>query len=345
MLIVRPIARDDLDQLEQLAQMTSFGLTTLPKDRDLLLARIEDSVHGFATIRGRPRGDPYLFVLEDLGTGKLLGTSGVVSKVGGFDPHYTYRIETSVHESEMLKVRKEIKTLHLSIEHNGPCEIGSLFLVPEARGGGTGRLLSLGRLLFMAEHTEYFDPVVIAEMRGVIDDHGHSPFWDALGRHFFDIEFPTADYLSVVNKRFIADLMPRHPIYIPLLPPEAQAVIGKVHEKTRPALRILEQEGFSHNGEVDIFEAGPVVSCPLDRIRTVRESRRFVVGDITDDALESPPHVIATTGPGFRAAQGPTQALDSSGALPPIRLLRVTALGLGVKVGDTVRACTLRPGT
>src|SRR5262249_22653987 len=157
---------------------------------------------------------------------------------------YAYRIEKAVHESDVLKVRKEVPFLKLVTEHNGPCEIGSLFLAPSYRRDGNGRFLSLVRFLFMAEQPKRFDPVVIAELRGVIDDLGHSAFWDALGRHFFEVEYPTADYLSMVNKKFIADLMPSHPIYIPLLPKEAQAVIGQVHEQTRPALKILEDEGF-----------------------------------------------------------------------------------------------------
>ena len=74
---------------------------------------------------------------------------------------------------------------------------------------------------------------------------GNSPFWEWLEAHFFSMDFPTADYLSGIgNKVFIAELMPRYPIYTNLLSQEAQDVIGHVHEKTRPALRLLEREGF-----------------------------------------------------------------------------------------------------
>ena len=68
----------------------------------------------------------------------------------------------------------------------------------------------------------------------MIDDKGRSAFWDAVGKHFFGIDLVKADYLSMVNKKFIADLMPRFPLYVPLLPPAAQAVIGQVHPETRP---------------------------------------------------------------------------------------------------------------
>ena len=64
-------------------------------------------------------------------------------------------IETSTIHSYLLKVHKEAKTLHLVQEHNGPCEIGSLFLHPDYRKGGNGWLLSLVRFLFMAEHRQF----------------------------------------------------------------------------------------------------------------------------------------------------------------------------------------------
>ncbi len=339
MMVMRPIAMKDLDRLVELAGMTGFGLTTLPKDPEFLRKRIQESEHAFEKMADKPGGEAYLFVMEDLTSGKVVGTCGVVSKVGGFEPFYAYRIETSVHESRMLNVRKEVQTLHLVREHNGPCEIGSLFLAPEARRDGNGRLLSLSRFIFMAEHLRFFDPVVIAEMRGVVNEQGRSPFWDALGRHFFEIDFPKADYLSMVNKRFIADLMPTHPIYIPLLPVEAQEVIGKVHEQTRPALRILLSEGFRYNGMVDIFEAGPVVSCAVTEVRTVKQSRAAVVSRVINEKIDSPVYIIGNARIDFRACQGNVAELPDGS----VGINRLEALALSVRVGDRVRYATLRP--
>jgi arginine N-succinyltransferase len=339
MLRLRPIHLDDLEQLMGLATLTGFGLTTLPRDAELLTDRILESKISFERMSKRPRGETYLFVLEDLASGKVIGTSGIVSKVGGFEPFYAYRVETSIHESEMLSVRKEIQLLQLIKEHNGPSEIGSLFLSPDYRGHNNGRLLSLGRFLFMADHLQRFDPVVIAEMRGVIDDRGHSPFWDAIGKHFFEIDFPKADYLSMVNKKFIADLMPTHPIYVPLLPPEAQAVIGKVHQQTEPALKMLEDEGFRQTGEIDIFEGGPVVSCQLKEIRAIRESRSAVIREVADDLPEPEDYLICNTRKDFCLCKG---AVDVSPE-QTIRIGRGVATCLGVKVGETVRFTAIRP--
>ncbi|MEX0775493.1 MAG: arginine N-succinyltransferase [Phycisphaeraceae bacterium] len=344
MLIIRPVNLDDLDHLLELTTLTGFGLTTLPHDRELLRKRIRASQRGFEKMADEenPSGEAYLFVMEDLRTGAVVGCCGVVSKVGGFEPFYAYQIESTTIESQMLKVRKEVRTLHLVAEHNGPCEIGSLFLHPDYRKGGNGRLLSLARFLFMAEHRRYFDPVVIAEMRGVLDDQaGRSPFWDALGKHFFEIDFPKADYLSMLNKRFIADLMPKHPIYVTLLPPEAQAVIAQVHEQTKPALHVLESEGFAFHNMVDIFEAGPVVSSPLDDIRSVRDSVRAKVADISDEPIAAEPRLIATTRREMRICKAPLEPLESGGDAG-VKLDHATALALGVKVGDPVRYVALK---
>ena len=332
MLVIRPVSLDDLDRLFELAGGTGYGLTSLPRDRELLHGKIVESQESFARIGRKPRGDSYLFVLEDLKTGKAIGTTGIVSKVGGFEPFYAYKIETAVAESEALKVRKTIRFLKLVTDHNGPCEVGSLFLEPQYRKDGNGRLLSLVRFLFVAEYPKRFDPTVIAELRGIVDDQGHSPFWEALGRNFFDTDYPNADYLSGVDKKFIADLMPAHPIYIPLLPKEAQELIGKVHPQSLPALEILKDEGFRENGMVDIFDAGPIVSCKRDEIRTVRESRKATVEDIVDEVPLSEPCIIASARKEFRACKGQVQVVTGG-----VRLPARVAMALQVRVGEAVR--------
>lgn len=340
MLVIRPVRCEDIDDLLELASLAAFGLTTLPKNRKLLERRIDDSLRGFEKVEGeQPRGESYLFVMHDTDTGKVIGTAGVVSKVGGFLPFYAYRVDTTVHESKMLNVRKETPTLHLVMEHNGPCEIGSLFLHPDYRKGGNGRALSLVRFLFIAEYPDFFDPEVIAELRGIVDERGRSPFWDAIGKHFFDLEYPKSDYLSVVNKEFIGDLMPRHSIYIPLLPKEAQDVIGKVHEKTAPALKILQGEGFRLQNIVDIFDAGPVVSCPRDEIRTARESIKAPIAEITNKSIDSPPYVISNARREFRACQC-NLAFDGQGG---VILASPVAEALNANAGDNVRYASLRP--
>jgi arginine N-succinyltransferase len=140
MIVVRPAAKTDVDQLLELAGLAGAGLTTLPRDRDLLRRRIDKSIKSIAAETDRPGGEQYLFVMEDLATARVVGACGIVSKVGGFEPFYSYRINKQLFESKAIRIRKEVPILTLVAEHDGPCEVGSLFLHPDYRGGGNGTL-------------------------------------------------------------------------------------------------------------------------------------------------------------------------------------------------------------
>jgi arginine N-succinyltransferase len=341
MVFIRPVSLADLDQLVQLAQQAGAGLTTLPGDRDVLKRRILKSQRCIENIPDKPGGESYLFVMQDAESNKIIGASGMVSKVGGFEPFYAYRIVNQRLDSDLLKIHKQIPVLHLVHEHDGPAEVGSLFLSADYRKKDYGRFLQLVRFLFIAEYPQAFEPVVVSELRGVIGADGRSAFWDAVGRHFFEIDFPQADYLSVVNKKFIAELMPTHPIYVPLLPAEAQRVIGKVHESSLPALKNLEAEGFTFNGMVDIFDGGGCVSCGRDDIRTVRLSRSGIVEKIVDDVIESPTFMIGSFSPAFRATIGALRSGDGDRVCVESRV----ASALNVSMGASIRYATLRPET
>jgi arginine N-succinyltransferase len=339
MVVVRPVIMEDLDALAELAALAGVGLTTLPKNRALLVKRIEASASAFRKFADRPGGESYLFVMEDVASRRVIGACGIVSKVGGFEPFYGYRIESQLFESKVIHVHKEVPILKLVEDHDGPAEIGSLFLHPEWRREGNGRLLQLVRFLFIAEHPELFESTVISEIRGVTNERGHSPFWDALGRHFFGIDFAEADRLSVVNKKFIAELMPDHPIYIPLLPADARAVIGKPHSDSARAVKNLEAEGFRFANMVDIFDAGPVVSCPRDEIRTVRDSRRRAVAAISGEAVDGPEFMIGTTTETFRACKAPVEERGREG----VCIAADVAAALRLNVGDAVRIVGMTP--
>ena len=185
----------------------------------------------------------------------------------------------------------------------------------------------------MAEHPEVFESVVIAEMRGVVDASGYSAFWESLGRHFFDVDFPKADYLSMKNKTFVSELMPHHTIYIPLLPAEAQAVIGRVHEKTVPALCLLQSEGFERTNMVDIFEAGPIVRCMREEVHTVRASRRSTIATVTSDEPVGERFLLSNTRREFRACLSPCERISEG----EVQISKQVASALGVKEGDWIR--------
>ena len=273
MMVIRPVERADLPALMALAGKTGGGLTSLPVDEATLSARIERAIQ---TWRGElPKSDQgYVFVLEASDTGEVAGICAIEVAVGLNDPWYNYRVGTLVHASKELNVYNALPTLFLSNDHTGSSELCTLFLDPAWRKEGNGYLLSKSRFLFMAAFRERFNEKVVAEMRGVIDETGYSPFWESLGKRFFSMEFSRADYLcGTGQKAFIAELMPKHPIYTDFLSPEAQAVIGQVHPQTAPARAVLEKEGFRYRDYVDIFDGGPTLECDIDRVRAIRKSR------------------------------------------------------------------------
>lgn len=335
MFIIRPVKREDIDSIVELASQAKAGLTTLPHDKNLLIKRIEQSIAGFSKKIEKPEGELYFFVLEEIASHKILGTSAIVSKVGGFEPFYTYEMKSVVKESKVLNVRNEIQYLQLVKKYNGPSEVGTLFLHPDARQSGNGRLLSLSRFLFMAQYWQRFESEVIAELRGVVDDNDCSPFWEAVCRHFFEVDFKKADLMVMEDKSFIEDLIPQYPIYIPLLPEAVQDVIGEVHKNTRPALALLIQEGFYFYDEVDIFEAGPVVGAKLNEIRTIKESREVVVESIEEDLEEKEFSFIANVDllENFCVMTGPV-IFNEDGS---VKIRGDAASGLGVAVGSKVR--------
>jgi arginine N-succinyltransferase len=343
--VVRNAGPDDLDGVLALYEAGSdrlSGMSSIRPDRDFLAARLERSEAAFASRATTPGDRDYLFVLTDLDSGTIVGTSAIFAAVGLGEAFYSYRIGTTVHASRELGVYKRLQTLHLSNDYTGATEIASLYVHEDWLGGGNGRLASLSRMLYMAEHPEAFDQRVIAEMRGFQRADGSAPFWEGLGRRFFGIPFPEADRRAALGaKEFIAELMPRHPIYVQFLPPDAREAIGQVHPSTEPARRLLEGEGFSHQGYVDIFDGGPTLEARLDDLRPVRES--LVVDTVVTEGLpEADPVIVATRdAESFRAALLTHYVIDDHDTLEAPAILYEV---LGVEPGTAVRTTPARPG-
>ena len=275
---IRPIARDDLDGLQALAQQAGVGFTSLPDNREFLAGKIESAARAFE--ERTPVDDRlYFFVLEDETNGELAGCCAIEGQVGREVPFYNYRLGTLAHSSVQLDLHRTIDTLFLSSDHTGDAEVCSLFLRPEYRGEANkhlrnGALLSKARWLFIAQFRDRFPQKVLAEMRGVFDENNVSPFWESLGKHFFPMDFNEADRLTGLGqKSFIGELMPKFPIYTTFMSEEARACIGQVHRHTRPALEMLKKEGLRWEGYIDIFDGGPTVEAYIDDVRAIRNSR------------------------------------------------------------------------
>jgi arginine N-succinyltransferase len=270
--VVRAARADDLEALLDLARALGPGMTTLPPDGTVLEHKIACSERTFA---GQETDDrQYVLVLEDLVDGRVLGIAAVYPRIGEQHGFFSYKLTKLVQRSALLDRRVDVELLTLSNDYTGATEVGSLAIRPELRGTNAGRLLARSRYMLIAAFPHLFADRVMAEMRGWQDEDGRSPFWDAVGARFFDLPFDEADRLSAVEGAgFIADLMPKQPIYTALLPEAARAAIGRAHAVSAKAMAMLIDEDFRYEAHVDVFDGGPQVHAARDKIRTVQDNR------------------------------------------------------------------------
>ncbi|QDP72620.1 arginine N-succinyltransferase [Legionella israelensis] len=338
MMLFRKAKTSDLSAIHQLAKQSGIGMTTLPKEKALLRKRLQWSEDSFQKKLQEPANEYYFFVLEDTQSSKVIGTSAIEACIGHDLPFYSYKLSRQSRICHSLNIRIDNEVLNLVNDNQGKTEICTLFLDSDYRHSGNGLLLSKSRFIFMANFPHRFSPVIIAEMRGVSDNQGRSPFWDALGDHFFHMSFAEADRLVLfTNKEFIADLMPTSPIFVKLLSQEAQKAIGKPHPNTVPAMNILLKEGFRNINYIDIFDAGPTIEAPLNDIKTVSLSEKVNIQNILDDVI-SKDYIVANTQLDFRATIG---HVVHNKEQKTCLISKTTADLLQVQIGDSLRIVPL----
>lgn len=270
--VIRPVTLDDLNDVYDLAQKTGGGMTNLPPNRDALEARIAFSVESYEANVSAPGGEVYMLVLER--DGRAVGTCAVFSACGLDFGFINYKVVKQFCTSPALGTKFVHEVLVPTHEFTGCAEVASLFLDPEQRGGGRGKLLARSRYLFMAQAPHLVASRIVSELRGWRAPDGVQPFWEAVGRRFFGMDFEDADVHNAANgNQFIEDLMPTYPIYTALLSDAARDCIGRPHEQAVPAWEMLKKEGFVYDGYVDVFDAGPLLTTRVSDLATVRESR------------------------------------------------------------------------
>ncbi len=328
--IVRIARAEDIDALYEMAKLTGGGFTNLPADRRALAAKLARSDEAIAADDDVPGNHLYVLMMEDVETGRVAGTAQIMARVGDIQPFYSYRLGAVTQQSTELGRTFRAEMLSLVTDLEGSSEVGGLFLHPSYRAGGLGLLLARSRYLFIRRHRARFADRLLAELRGVIDEGGNAPFWDGLAGRFFGMTFRDADGFNAVNgNQFIADLMPKHPIYQAMLTEAARTVIGVPHPTGRAAMRMLEEEGFACEGYVDIFDGGPTMTVATDRVRTIRDAGEAVVDHVGVD--QGHRSILSRGRLGdFRATLGRVQfsggfAIDEA-----------AAQALGVAAGDTV---------
>ena len=285
--IIRPVAREDLNQMTDLAKQ--FNLLNLPGDRKILNEKINRSEASFAGDLTKEKSE-YIFVIEDTEENMVVGSSLILAKHGNEEvPHCYFKILKRDHFSQDLGIGFIHQVLRFQLDTDGPTEIGGL-LVDKAyrrRPERLGKQISLSRFVFMGLHPEKFESRVLCELTPPLTEEGRSEFWEALGRRFTGLPYQEADMLSQTNKEFIESLFPEEDIYLSLLDSKARLVLGRVGEATKPAQHLLESIGFSYLDEVDPFDGGPHYGSATKEILPIKLGKKLRVAEMADASLKT----------------------------------------------------------
>jgi arginine N-succinyltransferase len=246
----------------------------LPDNTECLREKILDSCASFEKNVEGHGPENYFFVLEDLTQERLVGCSEILATAGFSEPFYSLRNRHFTSASRELNIEHGVPALSLCHDLSGHTLLRGFHIDAALVRTRFSELLSRARLLFIAAHSRRFSEAVITEIVGFSSDEGHSPFWDAVGKHFFDLPYAEAERLCGLESRtFLAELMPQYPIYVPMLPQAAQDCIGRIHPDGQEAFDILEREGFETNSYIDLFDGGPTLYARTPGIRSIAQSQ------------------------------------------------------------------------
>jgi arginine N-succinyltransferase len=336
MFRIRQSYREDVDQI--LAVARHLDTVNLPADRGHIESILERSEQSFT--EAVPQVDrEYVFVLEDLDKGQVIGTSMIHAQHGTKRaPHVFFRVENEERYSYTLDRYFVHPVLRIGYNYDGPTEIGGLILLPEYRRNpeALGKSLSYVRFLFIRMHRPVFRDRVLSELLPPLEPDGTSKLWEHLGRNFTGLTYQEADLLSKDNKEFITALFPDDPIHTELLPPDVRAVIGVVGPETRGVEKILRRIGFEYAGQIDPFDGGPHFLANTDEITLVQHAREVVVEQVDGTDGERPWAMLAVE----RAGQRPVFRATGARVIPmdgdAVGVTDDVRQRLGVEPGDRV---------
>ncbi len=316
MFVVRPVELTDIDALESLAAQTMPGVHTLPRTREKIAASVDRSIASFAAHVDIPSEESYLFVLEQQDTHEIVGTAAIFASAGSNGTYFSFRNDVIQQVSRDLNISHSVHALTLCSELTAYSQLSGFYLNNRASAGLEAGLLSRARLLFAVLAPHRFGDRFFVPLAGVSDANGQSPFWEALGRKFFKMDFLEAERVigGARNRTLIVELMPHYPVYVPLLPGDAQAAMGQIHPDGELAFNLLTEEGFEADDYIDIFDGGPILQAHKNSLRTFGSSlvRRVAHAETgkTSDAMVTYA-VAASNEQNFRAIIVPCPSAEA----------------------------------
>jgi arginine N-succinyltransferase len=297
MFRVRNVESKDLDDLFLLSKQANF--LNLPQDRTELTQMIQLS-HASFREKGRELADShYVFVLEDVEKGRVVGSASVIAQHGApEDPHTFFKVTEKKRVSKSLHIGFLHQVLRMGFDFNGPTEIGGLVLLPEYRGHAEklGKFLSFVRFIFIAARPGSFKEELLSELMPPFNDRGESPIWESIGRKFTNLSYDEADKLSRKNMEFVTSLFPEGDIYTTMLPAEARAAIGNVGEDTEPVKKMLEKIGFKYKEMIDPFDGGPHFWANVNDVTLIQQTRAIKLADAPAEDFNKERGIVLSIG-------------------------------------------------
>jgi len=335
MYVVRPVELSDIGALESLAAVSTPGVHTLPRTREAITAFVERSIASFAAQVDIPSEESYLFVLENTASREVVGTAAVHASAGSNGTYFAFRNDVIQQVSRDLNISHSVHALTLCSELTACSQLAGFNLRDREHAGIEAALLSRARLLYAALAPHRFGDRFFVPLAGVTDSEGQSPFWNALGRKFFKMDFLDAERIigGARNRTLIVELMPHYPVYVPLLPGDAQAAMGQIHPSGQLAFKLLTEEGFEADEYVDIFDGGPILAAHKLSLRSFCGSQHRRVETTSREGGATVTYAVATSAERFRAVTVACPPCDTSDA---ICLPAAAQQALGVAPGDSV---------
>jgi len=338
MFIVRPAQTSDIPALLELASGLTQGVHTMARTRAGIEASVEQSLLSFASQVDMPGEETYLFVLENSSDHSLVGSAAIAATAGSKGTFFSFRNDVIQQVSRDLNISHSVHALTLCADLTSYSQLLSFFVHRSHHDRPEAELLSRSRLMYAALTPERFSDHFFVSLAGYTDQNGHSPFWEALGRKFFQKDFLEAERLvdGARNRTLIVELMPHYPVYVPLLPGDAQAAMGQVHDESEVPFEILSKEGFAADEFIDIFDGGPILQASRPALNSFAHGLKLQVAlRAADSAAPTESYLVASAG-NFRAALVQSVALEHG---HPLLLSKEEMLALQVALGDTV-LCT-----
>ncbi|MDF3835059.1 arginine N-succinyltransferase [Cupriavidus basilensis] len=297
MWIARPAVEKDASALFALAQRATPHVHTLPRTRE----RIDDAVSRCAEALARsvdmPGDERYQMVLERP-DGTLAGAASISATAGAAGAYFSYRNDVIHHVSRDLGISNNVHVLTLSSDLTAHSQLSGFLVDAPGEDAWAGPLLSRSRLMLAAADRRRFADEFFVCLAGQTRADHSSPFWDAIGRKFFNMDYLSAERVvqGARNGTLFVELMPHYPVYVSLLPDEAREVIGQLHPAATYPFDILSAEGFEAERYVDIFDGGPVLEAHASRLQTLATARTLTAGlDAGNQPAET--CLVASTGP------------------------------------------------